>query len=56
MFTSHLLSSPENQEIIGNTDRVVKMKEELAKAKSEATKGFYRKKKKKRKQWVERKR
>ena len=32
VFTSHYLSSPENQEIIRNADKVAKRKEELAKA------------------------
>ena len=36
VFTSHYLSSPKNQEIIRNADKVTKRKEELAKAKSEA--------------------
>ena len=40
VFTSHLLSSPKNQEIIRNADRVAKRKKELAKAKSEAYKRF----------------
>ena len=34
VFQMHLLSSPENQEIIRNTDKASKRKEELAKAKS----------------------
>ena len=36
VFTSHYLSSPKNQEIIRNADKVTKRKEELAKAKNEA--------------------
>ena len=42
----HLLSSPENQEIIRNVDKAGKRKEELAKAKSKAYKGFLEEKQK----------
>ena len=50
VFTSHSLSSPKNQEIIRNADRVAKRKEELAKAKSEAYKRFLQEEKEKKKQ------
>ena len=56
MFKTHLLSSPENQEIIRNTDKISKRKEELAKAKSEAYKRFLEEEKQKRKNLLERKR
>ena len=49
------LSSPENQEIIRNADKISKRKEELAKAKSEAYKRFLEEEKKKRKNLLERK-
>ena len=56
MFTSHYLSSPKNQEVIRNAEKVTKRKEELAKAKSEASKKFYRQKKKRKNRWLERRR
>ena len=40
VFKMHLLSSPENQEIMRNVDKISKRKEELTKAKSEAYKRF----------------
>ena len=56
VFQTHLLSSPENQEIIKNADKVSKRKEDLTKAKNEAYKRFLEKKKQKRKNSLERKR
>ena len=47
MFKTHLLSSPENQEIIRNADKISKRKEELAKAKSEEYKRFLEEEKQK---------
>ena len=55
VFTSHYLSSPENQEIIRNADKFTKRKEELAKAKSEAYKKFLQEEKEKKKQMVRKK-
>ena len=52
----HLLSSPENQEIIKNADKVSKRKEELAEAKRQAYKRFLEEENKKRKNSLERKR
>ena len=52
----HLLSSPENQKIIRNADKVSKRKEELAKAKSEVFKRFLQKEKgKTRNKWLKKK-
>ena len=55
VFTSHYLSSSENQEIIRNADKVTKRKEEVAKAKNEAYKKFLQEEKEKKKQMVRKK-
>ena len=47
VFQTHLLSSPENQEIIKNADKVSKRKEDLTKAKNEAYNRFLEEKKNK---------
>ena len=49
VFTSHCLSSPKNQQIIRNADKVAKRGEELAKPKSEAYKTFLQEEKEKKK-------
>ena len=55
VFTSHYLSSPENQEIIRKADRTAKRKEELAKAKTEAYKRFLEEEKQKEKDIIRKK-
>ena len=55
VFKTHLLSSPENQEIIRNADKISKRKKELAKAKSEAYKRFLEEEKQKKKELVRKK-
>ena len=55
VFKMHLCSSPENQEIIRNTDKISKRKEELAKAKSEAYKRFLEEEKQEKKELVRKK-
>ena len=55
VFHKHLLSSPQNQEIIRNADKVSKRKEELEKAKSEAYKRFLEGEKQKKKELTRKK-
>ena len=54
VFKTHLLSSPENQEIIRNADKISKRKE-VAKAKSKAYKRFVEEEKQKKKELVRKK-